>query len=117
MLCDSTWTFARSQGTNSPSSQMRRFGNPVGSEFVTAETVSQPRGCSLSRSECEFRDFLRNPATHGIDSSTPYYRGRPNMRTGIRKGIDIIRLATGLYREMAASALSLIPTARVHFAG
>ena len=39
------------------------------------------------------------------------------MKTGILKGIDIIRMATGLYREMGASALSLIPTARIHFAG
>ena len=39
------------------------------------------------------------------------------MKTGIRKGIDIVRLATGLYREMAGSALSLFPIARAHFAG
>ena len=38
------------------------------------------------------------------------------MKTGIRKGLDLIRLGTGLYREMAASALTVIPYIRAHFA-
>ena len=39
------------------------------------------------------------------------------MKTGIRKGIDVIRLATGLYREMTISALILIPHVRMRFSG
>ena len=44
-------------------------------------------------------------------------RGRRSMKTGIRKGIDVIRLATGLYREMTVSALTLIPHVRMRFSG
>ncbi len=39
------------------------------------------------------------------------------MKTGIRKGWEVIGLATGLYREMLISALSLIPNGRMRYAG
>ena len=39
------------------------------------------------------------------------------MKTGIRKGIDVIRLAAGLYKEMTTSALTLVPTVRLRFTG
>jgi hypothetical protein len=39
------------------------------------------------------------------------------MKTGIRKGIDVIRLAAGLYKELTVSALTLIPNVRMRFAG
>ena len=39
------------------------------------------------------------------------------MKTGIRKGWKLIGLASGLYREMLDSALTLIPPARERLAG
>ena len=39
------------------------------------------------------------------------------MKTGIRRGIDVIRLAAGLYKEMTVSALTLVPTVRIRFTG
>jgi len=39
------------------------------------------------------------------------------MKTGIRKGIEVIRLAAGIYREMTVSALTLVPNVRMRFSG
>ena len=107
---------ARSQGISSSSSQMRRFGYSVELDFVTAATVSQPRGVSPSHDFQNSLLFVGLLVTSWTKRPLPSQR-RCFMKTGIRKGIDVIRLATGLYKEMAVSALTLIPSIRLRFTG